>query len=202
MENFKTYIFLLVRTQAWPPWALSEKALHWWLDSFIFSLPCPPAPLPLSQGGKKENRAGGGRKNPKEKAVLGGKEGGAAGKWQAGALEAGGSITSSPPPRPGLLSRPLATVLLSVTQLPSGKQKWSSFSPRGSKTSFSIPLMGANIYRKSGGTQRPKHQEDVIALVVGRMNPDSSLQSHQVLSPAQKSGPKEIVLAPSHMVYQ
>lgn len=49
----------------------------------------------------------------------------------SGAFEAGGSITSLPAPSLGPPVRLLATVLLSVTQLPLGKQKWSSLS-RGS----------------------------------------------------------------------
>lgn len=142
------------------------------------------------------NRAEGGRKNPEEKAGLGGKEGGAQANDRARAFEAGGSITSSQASSLGL---PLSGLPLQVCS------PWHSFpvesrsgpaSPDGlSETTFSIPLtpVGVNIYRKA--PRRPRHQEDITAVAGGRMSPDPSLHSHCILSPAPKSGPKEVITA-------
>lgn len=102
--------------------------------------------------------------------------------------------------------RPLAAVLLSVTRLPSGKQKWSSLSPHGSKTSFSIPLpWGGGGLTLTGRVEAPKGptpRRCPRSSWGGRMNPDPSLQPHCAPSPAQKSGPKAVMTAPSYPVCQ
>lgn len=84
------------------------------------------------------------------------------------------------------LSGPAATVLLSVTQLPRGKQKWSSLSLRLSETSFSIPLalVGVNIYGKSAGTQKaqtPRRHHRHMTFLSQKVGPEKSLASNQML---------------------
>lgn len=180
MVNNKRYIFLMLKNQAWPPWASPQKALEWWLHSF-FSFPSPSL-----RGKLKMNRVEGGRKNPEGKAALGGKEGGAAGKWLGlGPLKQEEVSLPCWPPPSGLLSGHWLQFC----------SPWHSFpvesrsglpSPEGlSEMSFSIPLtpMRVNTYRKSRGTLKAQKPEDVIVLVGGRRDGDPPLRSHYVFLP-------------------
>lgn len=130
-------------------------------DDYIRSFPSSPSltPSPSLRGKLKMNRAEGGRRNPEEKAVLGGKKAGAAGKWLGlgPSKQEEVSLPCRPPPSGLLSGRWLQFCSL-----------WHSFpvesrsgppSPEGlSATSFSVSLtpVGVNIYRKSRGPKAKK----------------------------------------------
>lgn len=91
MGNFKMYIFPLLKNQTW----------RWRTDSSREGGDCGLilSPSPSFGGSRHKDRAEGGRKNPEEKAVLGGKEGGAAGKdlGQASPRQGEVSLPRRPP---------------------------------------------------------------------------------------------------------
>lgn len=157
----------------------------------LFSIFLPPQPF--LKGEPKMNRAEGSRKNSEEKAVSGSKKGGAPGKWpglrglRLRSRRKYHFLASSPPAPP---SGPPATVLLSVTQLPRGKQKWSSLSLRLSDTSFSIPLapVGVNIYRKSAGTQKAQTPRRYHHDGCQKVDPEKSLAANQILYEQTEEG--------------
>ena len=192
MENFKMYIFLLVKTQVWPPWALPEKALHWGLDSF-FSLPL--APCPSLKGKLKMSRAGGGRKTPRGKSV-GGKEGGAAGKWQEPSKQKEVSL-----PR-GLLPRASLGPPLQFCSA------WHSFpvesrsgppSPhivRKQASPFSSLPWGLTFTGREEAPKGPNTKKAPL-LVEGRTKPDPSLQFHCDSHQRPKAGPKTSLPRPT-----
>lgn len=169
----------------------AEKALCWWLDSSFFLSSSRPNPFSKANRKWTEQKAVERTLRKKQCRVVR-KVGLQANDQAYGAFSLRSRrkyhfLASSPPAPP---SGPPATVLLSVTQLPRGKQKWSSLSLRLSDTSFSIPLapVGVNIYRKSAGTQKAQTPRRYHHHGCQKVDPEKSLASNQILYEQTEDG--------------